>query len=87
MFPRFTQVEKCLLAKYLMFPPLTQAESCLLAKYRAEMWRVHAPLARPMTRHEIITEAQARGIDVTEANFNSIYRYEFRPKREILVPK
>lgn len=38
----------------------------------------HTPLVMPMTRGQIIEAAQARGIEVTEETFGTVYRYDIR---------
>lgn len=37
---------------------------------------IHKPVVKPLSREQVIAEAQPRGIQVTEETFNQVYRYD-----------
>ena len=39
-----------------------------------EYFKVHQDIVKPLTREQIVAEAQARNIKVTEETFDNMYR-------------
>ena len=51
-----------------------QVEEKLVEAYMTAYNKAHSKVARPLTRQQIIQQARERGIEVTEDNFNTVYR-------------
>lgn len=78
-----SQVEKenmGLLVKTLLNDLVSFYENAWLAEYR----QAHADVVRPMSKEEILAEAAARGVEVTAATFEQVYR-KYRPHLGLLT--
>ncbi|KAG0728845.1 hypothetical protein GWK47_031633 [Chionoecetes opilio] len=55
-----------------IFPP--QMSEVILSEWREEYFAVHKNVVTPLSRKEVVAEAQGRGIQVTEETFSAVYR-------------
>lgn len=51
-----------------------QVEEFAVGAWKTAYRAAHTPLVMPMTRAQVVEAARARGIEVTEETFGSVYR-------------
>ncbi|XP_063886994.1 uncharacterized protein LOC135114818 isoform X2 [Scylla paramamosain] len=52
----------------------------IMSQWRKEYFSAHEHVAKPLSPEEIVVEAQAQGVDVTEDTFQQKYRYDAKCK-------